>query len=93
MNQDISWTDLHQHSQQNLVDFLTVELDLAITLRGIAHNQADSARRTKLRDEVDKALRTVRHFADRVEDPTTRKSILDRASDLERRVEKIGTSG
>jgi hypothetical protein len=88
MNHDISWTDLHQHSQQNLVDFLKVELDLAITLCGMAQDQADAARRAKLRGEVDEALRTVRHFADRIEDPTTRKSILDRAVELECRVEK-----
>jgi len=86
MNHDIPWADLHQQMQENLVNFLTVEIELAGTLcdRAKTHPQ----RRAEILRKVEQAIDTVRHFADRIDDPATRKSILGRVGDLECRMEK-----
>jgi hypothetical protein len=89
MSQDIIWSDLHRQVQENLVNFLTVEIDLAITLSDIAQKYSDRASRAELQGEADKALRTLRHFVDRIEEPTIRKAILGRANDMECRVGRI----
>jgi hypothetical protein len=86
MNHDIAWADLHQQMQENLVNFLTVEIELAGTLydRAKTHPQ----RRAEILGKIKQAIDTVRRFADRIDDPATRKSFFDRAGDLECRVEK-----
>ena len=89
MSNDTAWADLRRHIQENRVNFLTVEIDLAITLSDIAQKYSDRASRAKLQGEADKALRTLRHFVDRIEEPTIRKAILGRANDMECRVGRI----
>lgn len=81
MKRSAAWADLHKHSQQNLSNFLNIEVDITITLCEMAQKNIDAARRENLRGQVDKALGTVRRFAGRIEDTTTQNSILDRVGD------------
>jgi DNA-binding response OmpR family regulator len=85
LDPDITWSRLHYQSQQNLVSFLAIELDLANTLCGIAENDTGPERRLKLRRKIEHAIHTVRQFAGQVEDRTKRKSILNRVKELEDR--------
>jgi len=72
MKRSTAWADLHKHAQQNLSNFLNIEVDITITLCEMAQKNIDAARRENLRGQVDKALGTVRRFAGRIEDTTPR---------------------
>jgi len=88
MSNDTAWADLRRHIQENRVNFLTVELDLAGTLCERAKHHPNPQRRAEILGKVEQAIETVRRFADKIEDPATRKVILDRADDVECRVEQ-----
>ena len=89
MNQSTAWPDLHLKLQENLIHFLDVELDLAGTLCDRAKSHPDHEHRAEILRKIKQAIDTVRYFADRIDDPVTRNAILERANDLECRVEKI----
>jgi hypothetical protein len=82
-DEDISWADLHQQIQQNRVNFLNAELELANTLCGVAPTHHNRERQARLRRKIQEAIETVQHLAGRIDDSSIRRDILDRANDLE----------
>jgi hypothetical protein len=86
MNQSTAWADLHLKMQGNLIHFLDVEVDLAGTLCDRAKSHPGPEHRAEILRKIKQAIDTVRHFAVRIDDHCTRKEILDRADELERRV-------
>jgi hypothetical protein len=68
-----------------------VDLDLAFTL--LERAEIKASQRTCYQFQLEKAqaaLRTIRKFEGRIEDPATRQEIHTRANELEEAIEKIG---
>jgi len=82
-NRDISWADLQRQQQENLQNFLDVELDLSLTFCELAKNHRNPERRAELHRKIQDAIDTIQHFAGRIQDSSIRKDILDRPKDLE----------
>ena len=89
-DQDITWASLHERGQQNLEDFLNIELDLVVTFSGMAKVQHNTKRQKELQRKALEALHTVQHLSMRIDDLSIRNAILDRAKDLGRRVQEPG---
>ena len=77
--------------QDNLKGFLTVELDLAKTFLGMAATASTQDDRTRLLNLVAEAIKTVRHFEGRIEDPAASQAINARAAELYDTVHKLET--
>ncbi len=75
--------DLHRRSQENLVQFLHIELDIARTFCKLAADTARPERREHLLQNIQKAIDTVHYFKDRIEDPQERREI-------DRQVDRLG---
>ena len=82
-NRDISWADLQRQQQENLQNFLSIELDLAMTFCEMAKTSRNPERRAELHRNVQDAIEAIQHFAGRIQDTAIRKDILNRAKDLE----------
>jgi hypothetical protein len=81
MNQD--FTELQVRSQDNLVTFLRVEVDLASTFCGMAERADDAVRRAKLLANVQKVVAAIRHFEGRITDKLIRADLNHQADRLE----------
>jgi hypothetical protein len=88
LNRDIPWADLHLKMQENFIHFLDVDLDLAETLCDRLKSHPDPERRAQLLRKIKQAIETVRCFAERIDDHCTREGILDRADELECKVDR-----
>ena len=80
--------DLKKHlarSQQSLIDFLRVDLDLAFTILDTAKIEkraGNTSRMTAALRTAGKALKSIRHLAERVQDRTQLSEIQARANEL-----------
>jgi len=81
--------ELRKRHQEQLVAFLTIELDLARTLCQTAKVIHKEGRRPQLLEEIRTAVETVRKFLDRVADPDARSKLLSDLSDLEGEILKL----
>ena len=73
-------------SQQNLVDFLRVDLDLAFTILNTAKIEKHSGNTQRMAASLEivrKALQSIRHLAERVQDETALSEIQAQANVLE----------
>jgi hypothetical protein len=86
---DIIRADVHRKLQQNLENFLNVEVALAMMLCGMAETHHSHELRAELRLDIEDALETVRHLIGRVENQSTRRAIDNQVKDLEQRVGKL----
>jgi len=81
--------DLKKHiarSQQSLIDFLRVDLDLAFTILNTAKiekHAGNTQHMTESLKTVRKALKSIRHLAERVQDRTAVSEIQAHANELE----------
>ena len=81
--------DLKKHlarSQQSLIDFLRVDLDLAFTILDTAKIEKRAGNTPRMKaalKTVRKALKSIRHLAERVQDRTELRKIHARANELE----------
>jgi len=89
--QSLSFSDLHELVQQNLVGFLRIEVDLATTFCGMAERAESPARREKLVGDLRKAVDAIRHFSGRVQDAPTRTKLSKSADKLEEMISRIGS--
>ena len=82
MNRDFA--ELLQRSQENLVTFLRVEVDLASTFCGMAESTDDLARRARLRDNIQKVVSAIRQFEGRIADQSIREDFNRQANRLDK---------
>ena len=82
MASDLS--ELRRKSQENLVSFLTVELDLARTYCEMAQRVESQERKAKLMGNVLKIVEAVRHFQEHIKDQTIREDLLKRTAEVEK---------
>jgi len=81
--------DLKEHlarSQKSLIEFLRVDLDLAFTILDTAKIEKHAGNRQRMTASlrtVRKALKSIRHLAERVRDVTELSEIHARANELE----------
>ena len=81
--------DLKKHlarSQQSLIDFLRVDLDLAFTILDTAKIEkraGNMQRMTAALKTARKALKSIRHLAERVQNRTELSAIQARANELD----------
>ena len=74
------------HSQQSLIDFLRVDLDLAFTILSTARIEKQSGNMQRVAASlktVRKALKSIRHLAERVQDQTELSKIQAHTDELE----------
>ena len=81
MASDLS--ELQRRAQENLVSFLTIELQLAKTFSDMARSAKSPEHKTKLMGDVRKALETVHYFKERIMDQAIRQDVIKRAAKLE----------
>ena len=86
-----SESDPSPQSQEELIKFLFVDIDLAFTL--LERAAIKDHNRTGYQSELEKAqaaLRTIRKFEGRIQDPAKWQEIHSRANELEEAIEKFG---
>jgi hypothetical protein len=76
--------ELTRRSQDNLIGFLRIEVELAKTFYKISKNTKDVDHRAKLQKDVGMAIKTKRQFVDRINDPAVQKELNVQADRLER---------
>jgi hypothetical protein len=74
---------LRVDSQTALIRFLSTDIDLAFTLLETAKTTRDSARTAALIAKARLALESIRHLAERIDDPREWHEIRERANLLE----------
>jgi hypothetical protein len=77
--------DLERESQENLVRFLHVDLDVAGTFLDLAQGTS-SEHRAQLVEKVHSVIKTTRQFEGRVQDPWQRSEIQEKLERLAKRV-------
>jgi hypothetical protein len=80
------WAELQRRTQENLVTFLRIEVELASTFKRMAKTTDDPERRAKLRGDAQKAVSAIRHFAERTTDKSIRAELNRAANKLDRRM-------
>jgi hypothetical protein len=80
---------LELRTQDNLVGFLRAEMELAFTFCGMARSTEDLDHRARLLVNAQKALDAIRHFEERIADPSIREELLRQATMLEKRLAKV----
>lgn len=86
---EILRADVHKKLQQNLENFLSVELALAMMLCGMSETHHSHELRAELRLDIEDIIETVRHLARRVENQSVRRATDNHVKDLEQRVGKM----
>ena len=84
-------SDPSPQSQEELIKFLFVDIDLAFTL--LERAAIKDHTRTGYQSELEKAqaaLRAIRKFEGRIQDPSKWQEIRNRANELQLRIEKFG---
>jgi hypothetical protein len=84
-----SGLELKRRAQENLVTFLTIEVDLASTYCGMAESTQSLERREQLLGDIRKVVSAIRQFEGRIIDRITRAEFnreADRLDDFLRRV-------
>ena len=82
MRSDLS--DLIRKTQDSLVPFLRIELELAGSYCEMARRTKNPEHKAKLLKHAFKAVEAIHHFQARVEDQTIREDLLKQAAKLER---------
>lgn len=72
--------ELQLRSQENLVTFLRVEVDLASTFCGMAERADDLEHRARLLEIIQRVVGVIRHFEERIIDQSIRAD-LNRQAD------------
>jgi hypothetical protein len=80
--------ELKRRGQENLVTFLTIEVDQAITFCTMAESTHDPERRKKLIEEAQKAISAIRQFQGRITDSSIRAELNGEADKLDRLLRK-----
>ena len=88
MNRNFS--ELIQRTQDTLITFLRIEVDLADTFSKILKNSRNPEHCAKLQGNIGAVVRTIRLFSDRVNDPAIRGELSRQANRLAR--ESFGLS-
>lgn len=83
----------HRAKQLNLIQFLQIDLDLAVLLLKVEKIEVEHASDCCLSviANIRRALETVRHFEGRIEDPTASQQIHTRASELKLDLERLSS--
>jgi hypothetical protein len=84
----VDLVELLRQSQDNLVTFLEIELDLANTMLKILNTTRDEDHRKRLIQNIQAVVDTVRHFEGRVEDRNVRTKLHAGVTWLEMEIEK-----
>ena len=79
----IELSELKRQSQKALLDFLRSEVKLAHTFHEISKETHDPGRRTKLLEDIRKAVGTIRHFAGRITNLADRRALTNEADKLD----------
>jgi hypothetical protein len=82
MNHDFA--ELLQRSQENLVTFLRVEVDLASTFCGMVETTDDLAHRARLLENIQKVVSAIRQFEARIADQSVRADLNRQANRLDK---------
>ena len=82
MASDLS--ELRRKTQESLISFLTVELDLARTYCEMIQRIESQERKAKLLGNVLKIVEAIRHFQERIADQTVREHVLRGTAKLEK---------
>jgi hypothetical protein len=80
---DEDFKELQLRSEENLVTFLRVEVDLASTFCGMAERTDDLVRRARLLENIQKVVSAIRQFEGRVTDQFTRADLNREANRLD----------
>jgi hypothetical protein len=75
--------ELRRRCQENLVTFLTIEVDLATTFCWVAESADDRRHRAKLLEDAQKAVSAIRHFGKRIIDTSIRAELNREADRLD----------
>ena len=77
-------SELRRKTQESLVSFLTVELDLARTYCEMTQRVESQERKAKPLGNVLKIVEAIRHFQERIKDQTIREDVLKRTAKVEK---------
>src|SRR5712671_2537831 len=90
MTQDLD--DLTQQSQDNLINFLRLEIQLADTYYDISRATTDSKRLAKLQRAIQAVVKTIHQFSYKISDPAIRRELSVEADQLEEKVLKVSAN-
>ena len=77
MNHDFE--ELKRRTEENLITFLRVDVDLASTYCGMAESTHDSEHRAKLLEDVREVVKAIRTFGIRITDRSVRAELITTA--------------
>ena len=80
----LTFLELRERSQDNLIGFLATDLGLGETMLKMAQTTQISEHRMKLLDNIQAVLRAVEHFEGRIEDRKIRSEIHSQADRLKK---------
>jgi len=80
---EADFDELQRQSQENLITFLRTDAKLASTFCKIAESTQDPDHRARLMKGVRTVVNAIRHFGERITDPTTRAELNAEADRLE----------
>jgi hypothetical protein len=81
---ELTFLELRERSQDNLIGFLVTDLGLGETMLKMAQTTQISEHRLRLLGNVQAILRAVEHFEGRIEDRKIRSEIHDQADKLKK---------
>ena len=87
-----SLSDLKRQAQENLINFLRQEVNLAKTFCKIAETAHDAEHRKKLLHDVVTAVETIRRFKERIEEESVRAALQTEAERLDQFLAKCQDS-
>jgi hypothetical protein len=82
---------LKNRTEQNLIEFLRVEADLASTFCTLAETTENPQHRAELLGNIRKAASAIRHFEPRIADPSAREELLQKADELDQFLAEISS--
>ena len=87
MNHDFE--ELKRRTEENLITFLRVDVDLASTYCGMAESTHDSEHRAKLLEDVREVVKAIRTFGIRITDRSVRAELNHSADRLDEFLAKL----
>ncbi|MCU1334468.1 MAG: hypothetical protein JWO19_49 [Bryobacterales bacterium] len=78
-----NFAELKRQTQKNLVGFLRIEVQLASTFCEMVERSQSPEHKAQLLEDIRKAVRAIRHFEQRIIDPSIRADVLKKADTLD----------
>jgi len=85
--------ELNRRTQENLITFLRVDVDLASTYCGMAESTHDTEHRAKLLEDVREVVKAIRTFGIRITDSSVRADFNRSAERLDEFLSRNSVAG